>query len=307
MAAVVAYTTGRFGEVLEAVDQSMALQASLGKEEWDRLTTGGAYEVTVLRLCRMIALTYLGRFNEARGEFHDWLHDARRRGDRFTAANAARGLNVVWLFDDDPERARHELGADLWTPPRESFHIQQWMVLRSAVQIHLYCGTAARASEELAEELDRSKRALLMRVRPLRAEQDWILGRLRLAEAEAAPVGSKTEARRRRQALAAARRLSRFDLPQSKTAAALLGAGVAFQRGDLDAAVELLLRAESIASRASLRVMEAAAQRRRGQIIRGSAGHELIATVDRWARGQGIRAPEKIARMYAPGFDRAER
>jgi len=303
IAAVVAYASGRFAEVLRAVDESMALQATVGKQEWARLTTGGSYETTVLRQCRLMALAYLGRCNELRHDFHDWLQDARRRGDLFTAANASRGLNIVWLFEDDPERARRELSVDQWTPPQQSFHIQHWMVLRSALHIELYCGTAARARNELAPELERSKRALLMRVCPLRAEQHWMVGRLALAEAGAVRSGRSAVRRAHRQVRRAARGLRRLNLPQSKTAAALLRAGVAFQRGDLDSALEQLLRAEAIASRASLRLMEAAAQRRRGQLIGGSAGAELIGAVDDWASQQGICAPDKIIRMYAPGFE----
>ncbi len=302
VSAVVAYTAGRFTDVLRAVDHAIELEGSLGVAERERLSTGGVYETGVLRYCRLISLAYLGRCNELRDDFHDWLQDARRRGDRFTAANAARGLNIIWLFDDDPDRARSELVADSWTPPQESFHIQHWTVLRSTVQIHLYCGTAGRAREELAPELDRSKKALLMRVCALRGEQDWMLGRLALAEAEAARAGSRAQRRRRRQALSAAKRLHRLGLPQSRTAASLVRAAVAFQRGDLDTSLEQLLRAEAVASRSGLRLMQAAAQRRRGQLIAGSAGQELIDAVDAWAGDQGIRAPARIVRMYAPGF-----
>ena len=62
-------------------------------------------------------------------------------------------------------------------------------------------------------------------------------------------------------------------------------------------------RAEAIASRTGLRIMEAAAQRRRGQLIGGTTGHELVVGVDEWGRQQGIRRPDNIVRMYAPGFD----
>ena len=55
---------------------------------------------------------------------------------------------------------------------------------------------------------------------------------------------------------------------------------------------------------AHLRLMQAAAQRRRGQLVGGSAGEELIVAVDDWAHREGIRRPDKLARMYAPGFDR---
>ncbi len=302
VSAVAAYTMGRFTDVVQLVDRARELEAAVGQQEWARLGTGGVYETTALRQFRMIALVYLGRCNELRADFRDWLHDARRRGDRFTAAMAARALNIVWLFDDDPERASRELAMDEWTPPNDSFHIQHWAALRAAMQIHLYRGTTARAGEELSAELARAQRSLLMRVYPLRAEQYWIVGRVALAEAE---VGARARGCRR-EALRAAGHLDRLPLPQSRIGAALLRAGVAFQLGDLDQALEQLLRAEVIASRNGLRIMEAAAQYRRGQLIGGSAGQELLLSVYRWSSEQGIRNSHKLVRVFTPGFDPAE-
>ena len=301
-AGIIAYSTGRFVDAIRTFDHALALHAALPREQRARVSTGGAYEASVLRQYRMFSLAQLGRCNELRREIYDLLHDARQRGDTFTAANAARGLNVVWLLDDHPERAREQLAADLWTPPKESFHMQHWLTLRSVVQTHLYCGTAAQARAELATELARSKRSAVLRLVPLRAEHLWLLGRIALAEAEAVGTNARARRARCRQALAEARRLDRLDLPQARTAASLLRAGVAFQRGNHDLSLDLLLRAEVTAHRSELRLMQAAARRRRGELVGGSAGDKLIAGVDDWATAEGIRRPDKFTRMYAPGF-----
>jgi hypothetical protein len=181
--------------------------------------------------------------------------------------------------------------------------MQHWMVMRAAAQTHLYCGTAARARAELADDIERSKRSPLMRLAPLRAEHDWMLGRLALAEAEAERTDAGMRRGRLRLVLAAARRLHRLGLPQSRTTASLLRAGVAFQNGDLHRALQMLVEAETSASKYGLRVMQAAARRRRCQLLGGSAGEEQIVAVDEWAHDQGIRRPDKLVRMYAPGFD----
>ncbi len=298
--AITAYMTGNFAEVIAVADQALVRFSSVPCDQRARLSTGGAFEIAVLRYYRMTALAHLGRCNQLRRAFHDALHDARRRGDKFAEANTAYQFNLVWLLDDDPDEARAQLAAQEWAPPGQTFHTQHLLMLRAAVQIQLYSGTGATARGELGDQLERSKRSLLLRVPPLRAEYEFLLGRLALAEAEAERGAARS---RHRQAVAAAGRLERLGLPQARVAAALLRAAVAHQRGDHQGAVAELLQAEATAGHHRLSLLETAARRRRGQLVGGTAGIELIEEADRWATEQEIRAPAKIARMLAPGFD----
>jgi len=46
----------------------------------------------------------------------------------------------------------------------------------------------------------------------------------------------------------------------------------------------------------------AVAGRRRGQLLGGDAGRELVQNAETWMIGQGIRNPARWSAMYAPGF-----
>jgi len=297
------FMLGEFAEAVPLLERAIKAQATLPPEERARVSTRGAYEASVLRYWRMICLAFLGRCNEVRAEFYDCVRDARRRGDRFAEANVVRGLSLVWLMEDDPDRVRRELAVELWTPPSDSLHIQHWMEMRSLALTHLYCGTGAQARAEIESELRRLRGLQRLPIVAIRAEHEWLLGRLALAEAEAARAASGEGRRKLRATLAAARRLVKLDRPHTLVTAALLRGGVEHQRGNLGPALEQLLRAEELASRSGLGIMAAAARYRRGQLLGGTYGRQLIDSVDGWARGEGIRCPDKLMRMYAPGFD----
>jgi hypothetical protein len=54
-------------------------------------------------------------------------------------------------------------------------------------------------------------------------------------------------------------------------------------------------------------VLALVALRRRGELIGGSEGDELVAEADRGLLAQQIKAPERVAAMFAPGRWRASR
>ncbi len=45
------------------------------------------------------------------------------------------------------------------------------------------------------------------------------------------------------------------------------------------------------------------AKRRRGQLLGGSDGGELVSQSESWMTGQGIRNPGRMAAIAPPGFD----
>jgi hypothetical protein len=45
----------------------------------------------------------------------------------------------------------------------------------------------------------------------------------------------------------------------------------------------------------------ATARRRRGELVGGDAGRDLVGAADAWMAGQSIKAPQRMAAVLAPG------
>lgn len=78
-------------------------------------------------------------------------------------------------------------------------------------------------------------------------------------------------------------------------------AGVAATRGDSTSAARLLAGAESGLRAAEMALHLAAATRRRGELIGGDAGRGLVDESNAWMTGQGIRNPDRMSALLAPG------
>ena len=82
----------------------------------------------------------------------------------------------------------------------------------------------------------------------------------------------------------------------------MLRAGAASTRGETERARLLLASAEAGLAGADMALHAAVARRRRGGSMGGEAGRDLVAAADAWMRAQGIRNPERMAAMLAPGL-----
>ena len=72
-------------------------------------------------------------------------------------------------------------------------------------------------------------------------------------------------------------------------------------RGDASRAVPLLESAETGLAAAEMALHAAAARRRRGELIGGETGRALVCAAEAWMAGQGIKSPERMTAMLAPG------
>ena len=82
----------------------------------------------------------------------------------------------------------------------------------------------------------------------------------------------------------------------------LLRAAVARGEGDLARSVKHLSAATAGFVRAGMALYAGAARRRLGAALGGPEGEHLVTEADLWMNGQGIRKPELMARMLAPGL-----
>src|SRR5262249_39989505 len=129
--------------------------------------------------------------------------------------------------------------------------------------------------------------------------------RARAALALARETSRESErARLLRAAAADAGRLQQTGAPWALPLAALVRAGIAAIRGDAEGAARMCDHAAYGFDAVDMALYAAAAPRRRGEIIGGDEGRELIDAADAMMKRELIRKPERMAAVLAPAMER---
>jgi hypothetical protein len=98
------------------------------------------------------------------------------------------------------------------------------------------------------------------------------------------------------------RRIERETMPWSDPLALLLSAAVAYLESNTVLAEERLAGAVEGFDLADMKLYAAVARRRRGALLGGDSGRELMRQADDWMAAQGIRNVTGMTRLIAPGF-----
>ena len=97
-------------------------------------------------------------------------------------------------------------------------------------------------------------------------------------------------------------RLSREKLAFGRAMGHLLRAGARAVRGDQESALSELGAAIPMLDAAELGYLAACARHRRGELLGGSAGRELVVRSRSFFEGQDVKNIERCLAMSAPGF-----
>jgi hypothetical protein len=261
--------------------------------------TGVTWELATIQLVQLECLAHLGEVDELLRRHPIALRAAVEHGDLYAATNLRLGsLNMLWLAQHEPDTARREAALAMATWSRDGFQMQHLTDLIAQTNIDLYERKGAVAHERIAAAwpvLHRSP--ALARTELLRV----LLTHLRGRAAVAAALETQSD-ELLREAETCARTLEREKLPWTGPLAQLLLAAVSNLRGQSDGAQKLLETAARDLDGADLALLAALARRRRGKLIGGEEGAELVAAADRWATRQRIRKPRRMAAMFVPGF-----
>jgi eukaryotic-like serine/threonine-protein kinase len=265
---VIAYFRGRFSTALGSLEKA---ERTLRDH-----CTGIAWDLTTSHLFSLAALFYLGRVSELCERMQTWLDEARGRGDLYAEVNLRTAYgNMMWLAEDDPERALRESDEAVTRWSKRGFLLQHWYGLRARGFIDLYRGACVTGYAHLCEKWPRLMGSLLARAQHTLIEAHLL--RARLAVGAAAELGDTRLLRDAERSLA---RIAKERAPCADAQAMLIHAAIAAQRGK-DAA-PLLERAAEACDGLELTLFAAAAR------------HKLSET--------SIRAPERFAAMLTPGF-----
>jgi hypothetical protein len=258
--------------------------------------TGMIFEIANSVRLAIHALFQLGAFGELCRRVPQYLAEAERRGDLYGANGMRLGLpNAAWLVVDDPATARAECerGTACFLHPHD-FYLQHYYDLVARTHIDLYAGDGAAAHRRLEERWPQLTKSKLLRIQSVRADALFLRGLAGLASAPALdrPALDRIDA--------VQARLAGQEMPGAQAQAILLAAGLARQRGDVERAIALLARAEARFVDGEMEFAASASRYRRGELLGGDAGRELMADGERAMRAETIRNPAAMVRLVAP-------
>jgi serine/threonine protein kinase/tetratricopeptide (TPR) repeat protein len=244
------------------------------------------------------SLTFLGRIDEFRRRHTRLLLDAEDHGDLYTTVNLRIGYsNLAWLVTDDVEAARREVINAMSAWSQRSYHLQHYRAMLAEANIELYAGAGARAYERVVRDWAELKKSFLLRVQYVRADAHFVRARAALASS----LEGATRRARIAEAQHLARRIGSEDMAWTLPLADMVRAGVASFNETPNDASRLLTAALRGAEAADMTIHAAAIRRQLGVLIGGDEGRALTAQADHAMTSQGVRVPERLAAMLAPG------
>jgi eukaryotic-like serine/threonine-protein kinase len=262
--------------------------------------TGVYWEISTMQWFSMWSQCYLGQLGELAMRVPLRLREAAERGDLYSAIGHSTGLaNLVWLAADevDEARARSREAMRQWS--QERFHVEHWWAMLGDRQADLYEGDAEAAYRAIGERWKALDGSLLLMVQLTKIEAVHLRARAALMLAETRV--SEREALCRKVARDASV-IAKEAMPWSNPLASLLEAGIASVRGDKARALALLTTAEEGLRKADMALYAAAASYRRGHLLGGDEGRELVTSATQWMAVEGIVNPARMVAMHAPGL-----
>lgn len=273
----------------------------------------GGWESDTVRLFSCFSLMYLGEMRELSKTTSSFLQEAQRRNDRYAMVGIRSRLNIVWLAEDDIERAQKELEAaeGSMMDREKSYLVQHAWALAGNCELALYRGLSEETAAHLEKEARYFEKSFLRRFSVLNFEYLMFKGRIDIA---AATAGFQDRSKRLRRATKSARKLhGRNQIPAARAYAYLLDAGVAHCRGEIDASARHLQEAIVQLDKMEMNLFAQSARYRLGEVMmeKGMStknyplikeGIALKEKATTWMKSEGIKNPARMVAMLAPGW-----
>jgi hypothetical protein len=281
---------GRFSDGFDACEAADAILRDHCINVWWERNSAQVFSHT--------ALAMLGELAELARRVPRRLHEAEERGDLYAATDLETGLpNLVWLAADDPEEARHHADEAMRRWSRDGFHRQHAYDLLAQGQIDLYLGNSRAVLARLRERWPALDRSFLLRVQVIRILLLHLRARAAVAAAHDGEAAALHDAERD------AARLAREDAAWAVPLAALVRAGVAAVRGQVEPTRRTLDEALAGLERCEMGLYAAAARLQLGDLVGGDEGRALTVAAGAWMDSQGIADKERMTAALVPGFD----
>ena len=263
-----------------------------------RRCVGVDLDIAIAQRFLLFALMYQGEIGELCRRFPMILAVARERGNRYLTTDLRTAMNVVWLVDNDPDRARDEAVMAMAEWSYKGFLLQHYCALHALTQADLYTGAGVDALRRVEEQWPALKRSLVLRIQIVRIEAFYLRARAALAAA----ITGGDQARCLRVAERMTRSITNEKMRWSQPIASLLRAASASVRGRHTDAMDSLSSAAQGFSSVGMSLYAAVARRQLGGLRGDAVGRKQVAEADAWMTAQTIKSPERMALMMAPGF-----
>ncbi len=281
---------GNWKEGVERLDTAIATFAACRGVRW---------EIETAHTLRHDALYWMGEWDKLARELPVRLAEAEQRGDQYAINNVAIRFNpILRMGADQLDEAMKDFEQGLRLLPDGAFQLPHRLAVSSGIDLDLYGRHPSAADERLSEAWPRL--APMCRVWQ-NGRIEMIFYRVRIALALAAQAKSDTARREALQRAEADCRALERDAPWSYVLAQLARATLSHANGRTQAAVgELEAAAQALRER-HMNHFAAAADYRRGMLIGGDKGSELVENASVWMGEHHMANPARIAALLAPG------
>ena len=245
--------------------------------------------------CNVLILS--GELSEASRRVPALMDEARSREDRFAIMHLAYPACIARIVADDVVGAA-DIASIADTRDSSVITAGRWGAFISACSVDRYRGDGASAWRRVTAESASLESSLLWQLAMVRTFSCYECG---LSALSAATSGYE-----RKRALAAAHRwakmLAKEKLRYAPALGHLLRAGAAAADRNRGAALDALDSAIPQLDEADLGYLAACARHRKGELVGGAVGHELLERSRAFFKAQGIVNTERCLAMSAPGF-----
>ncbi|MEM7582429.1 MAG: protein kinase [Acidobacteriota bacterium] len=278
------------------------------EEQMREVRTGVTWELDTVRHFRVLAMLHLGSWPALFAELPSLLTPAREQSDLYLEIHLRHWVeSFQLLLDDRPEDAHELLGDEIRDWSHQGFHFQHFGHLHAVTQVALYQGKGLQAWTLVRERWGELTRSMIQRIEIVLILSLDLRSRCALAavaEGGADPAFSSWLLER---AEIGASKIERAGTDWAAGLASLLRAGVASLRGEPEACREHSEAAAGAFERCGMAAHAAIASWHCDGIVSGAASDHSAAPshpAQAWLAERGVRDPERLAAMLAPGIRR---
>ncbi|MBA3550357.1 MAG: hypothetical protein H0T76_28110, partial [Nannocystis sp.] len=254
---------------------------------------------------RLVALFLLGELRTLGERMASFIAEARERDDTWADTLLRAGPQVAfWLADDDLPRARAELAYVQQRWPDELANLPRLWTFIGGLHVDLYGGEPNTAWGRVKREWQEFARSSLFASQWARVMLYALRAGVALQHLHA-DHGDSERAGLLRSVEADLDGLRGEQTLWATPFVELVHAGLLIVYRQRERAIQGLRAAEQGFRAVDMALYGAAARRRCGQLLGGDAGEQLVASADLAMAEQGVRRPECMTRMLAPGFPEA--
>ncbi len=265
------------------------------------LCTGSDWELALARLIGLQATFFLGDLEPLCRRVPDLVADADTRGDAFASTALRIGLpNLTWLLRGDEEAAARHLTLAQEGRSGSQIDLFDFALLFGKANTRIYCGESKRALDSVDRRWRDWDHAPLLHVQLLRLQAWDLRGRCLLAA-----VADREAPRSALEGIdGLARSILREGAPWARPLALILQACSAQLSSQQERAIALFGQAEDACVQCDMAFHAAIARRRLGRLLGGAAGTRLLDESAEWMAAHGVREPDRITEVFAPGTAR---